>query len=92
MNHHRSFARALSLLLILTLGTACTDFKRWAYARGDRDRWQQPKRVIATLQIAPGEKVGIVGRSGAGKTTLMNVLLRLFDLRCPRSPLLGKIS
>ncbi len=33
-----------------------------------------------TLSINPGEKVGIVGRSGAGKTTLMNVLLRLFDL------------
>ncbi len=33
-----------------------------------------------SLDIIPGEKVGIVGRSGAGKTTLMNVLLRLFDL------------
>jgi len=33
-----------------------------------------------SLDIKPGEKVGIVGRSGAGKTTLMNVLLRLFDL------------
>ena len=33
-----------------------------------------------SLAIAPGERVGLVGRSGAGKTTLMNVLLRLFDL------------
>ncbi len=33
-----------------------------------------------SLNIQPGEKVGLVGRSGAGKTTLMNVLLRLFDL------------
>jgi ATP-binding cassette subfamily B multidrug efflux pump len=33
-----------------------------------------------SLCIEPGEKIGIVGRSGAGKTTLMNVLLRLFDL------------
>ncbi len=37
-----------------------------------------------SLSIAPGEKVGIVGRSGAGKTTLMNVLLRLFDLQAGR--------
>jgi ATP-binding cassette subfamily B multidrug efflux pump len=34
-----------------------------------------------SLHIRPGEKVGIVGRSGAGKTTLMNVLLRLFDIQ-----------
>ncbi|WP_223475823.1 ABC transporter ATP-binding protein [Oricola indica] len=33
-----------------------------------------------SLSVAPGEKVGLVGRSGAGKSTLMNVLLRLYDL------------
>ncbi len=32
------------------------------------------------LQIRPGEKVGVVGRSGAGKTTMMNLLLRLYDV------------
>ena len=32
------------------------------------------------LTIAPGEKVGIVGPSGAGKTTLTSLLLRLHDL------------
>jgi ATP-binding cassette subfamily B multidrug efflux pump len=31
------------------------------------------------LRIAPGEKVGIVGRSGAGKSTLVNLLLRFFE-------------
>jgi ATP-binding cassette subfamily B multidrug efflux pump len=33
-----------------------------------------------SLDIAPGEKVGIVGRSGAGKSTLVNLLLRFYDV------------
>ncbi len=32
------------------------------------------------LHLAAGQKVGLIGRSGAGKTTLMNILLRLYDV------------
>jgi len=32
------------------------------------------------LDIKPGEKIGLIGRSGAGKTTVTNILLRLYDI------------
>jgi ATP-binding cassette subfamily B multidrug efflux pump len=32
------------------------------------------------IDVAPGERVGIVGRSGAGKSTLVNLLLRFYDV------------
>ena len=40
------------------------------------------KRVLDDLNlvIAPGERVGLVGRSGAGKSTLVNLLLRFHEL------------
>jgi len=42
-----------------------------------------PKRVIDafTLTIQPGEKIGLVGRSGAGKSTIVNLLLRFYDIQ-----------
>lgn len=33
-----------------------------------------------SLTIKPGEKVGLVGRSGAGKSTIANLLLRFYDV------------
>ncbi|MGM0537560.1 MAG: ABC transporter ATP-binding protein [Pseudomonadota bacterium] len=54
------------------------DGVRFGYARPDGEG----VRVFdgLDLTIAPGEKVGLIGRSGAGKSTLANLLLRFHDL------------
>ena len=48
---------------------------------GVKFNYDKGGRVIEgfNLVIAPGEKVGLVGRSGAGKSTLVNLLLRFFE-------------
>jgi ATP-binding cassette subfamily B multidrug efflux pump len=59
--------------LVVTRGEIKFDNLRFGYNRGTD--------VIKglTLTVAPGEKIGIIGRSGAGKSTLVNLLLRFFD-------------
>ncbi len=42
------------------------------------------------LNIAPGERVGLVGRSGAGKSTLVSLLLRFYDLQGGRITIDGQ--
>jgi ATP-binding cassette subfamily B multidrug efflux pump len=60
----------------LKVGTGRIEFKNVDFGYG---------RDVGVLQnfnltIAPGEKIGLVGRSGAGKSTVVNLLLRFFDL------------
>jgi ATP-binding cassette, subfamily B, multidrug efflux pump len=49
-------------------------------------------RVIddLSLHIRPGEKIGLVGRSGAGKSTVVNLLLRFYDLQSGRITIDGQ--
>jgi len=46
----------------------------------------QAPRIIEqlSLTIRPGEKIGLVGRSGAGKSTIVNLLLRFYDIEAGR--------
>jgi ATP-binding cassette subfamily B protein/ATP-binding cassette subfamily B multidrug efflux pump len=48
---------------------------RFAYKSG------KPVIDALSLTIRPGEKVGLVGLSGAGKTTLASLLLRFYDIQ-----------
>jgi ATP-binding cassette subfamily B multidrug efflux pump len=60
----------------LTVRAGRIDFNNVSFGYG---------REIGVLQdfnltIRSGEKIGLVGRSGAGKSTVVNLLLRFFDL------------
>ena len=55
------------------------DKVNFAYAGADNNLVQVFKDL--QLNIKPGEKVGLVGRSGTGKSTLVNLLLRFYDIQ-----------
>ncbi len=58
-------------------------FDNVTFAYGEKDGSNEIKNVIEkfNLTIHPGERIGLVGRSGAGKSTIVNLLLRFYDIR-----------
>jgi arsenite methyltransferase len=56
--------RLFGLLLMSLLAFGCARLKRTAYQGVGRDRWQQPERVIETLDITPGEDIADLGAGG----------------------------
>lgn len=51
-------------------------FENVDFAYNNKDLFKQ-----FNLHIKPGEKIGLVGRSGAGKSSVVNLLLRFYDVQ-----------
>ena len=54
------------------------EFKNFSFTYPTKDK-ESLENV--TLKINPGESIGIVGRIGRGKTTLVNALLRIYNIK-----------
>lgn len=68
-----------------TLKNPTIEFKNLSFAYDDDKIFDK-----LNLKIKSGEKVGIVGNSGAGKSSLVNLLLRYFDLEKGKILISGK--
>lgn len=55
-------------------------FKDFSFAYPDEEDGHNSLKDVS-FTIHPGEKIGIVGKIGCGKTTFVNILLRLYNVK-----------
>ncbi|MSP38124.1 MAG: methyltransferase domain-containing protein [Deltaproteobacteria bacterium] len=56
--------KTLYVIVIALLLAGCASLKQCAYRGVNRDQWQQPEKVIAALQIRPGDQIADLGAGG----------------------------
>src|SRR6188472_1599793 len=66
-------------------------------ARRTRDKSAEPKHEIWALddvsfEVPKGELVGVIGRNGAGKTTILKVLSRITKPTSGRAQIQGRVG
>jgi ATP-binding cassette subfamily B multidrug efflux pump len=79
---HAVVDRSDAVPLRVTRGELRFDDVRFAYGATGAGAVKVIDRL--TLHVRPGEKIGLVGRSGAGKSTVVNLLLRFYDVASGR--------
>ena len=55
-------------------GAVALDHVRFGYAA------ERPILTDVDLEVAPGQRIALVGHTGCGKTTLINLLMRFYDV------------
>ncbi|MCH7563039.1 MAG: ABC transporter ATP-binding protein [Gemmatimonadetes bacterium] len=52
----------------------------FAYGKNEEDEWDWILKGVS-FHVRPGQKIAVVGHTGAGKTTLVNLLMRFYDVQ-----------
>ncbi len=52
----------------------------FAYGKNEEDEWDWVLKGVS-FHVKPGKKIAVVGHTGAGKTTLVNLLMRFYDVQ-----------